>query len=462
MRAAFRLQPALQRAMLRAQPSLRRVRPGAVLVEPPANSRDWDTVAGGNLGLKAARAKEARDRGELGKRARKFIDAAIACASLAADALTLQVLSKKVKTKVVGYQSETHNPHRSNALLSGKSLARALACVGLCSESCQHSKAAHALAWEITARMQEHGAITATRATQAAMSLTLRYAEEFHRERRLSDEQLEALLIVREVLGVQAQCSYAEKNASYHDWLIELDDLDAFWERMDADSYKEQVVRCLGNTLTQHQDGAIKCLILSAPDWDRFDGKAARDSASYFELAHVDDVESRLLSPRRHRRASVAQVLAGTVCYVSYKEVTMRGIARLAVSELQLAFAYFNVVHCGLCAQKPAGVGETQFLLDVAKRLGANVKSQFGVGGRHSMTTWSGKLTFVPLLGECEQWGRLRDARVGVFRMLPLHDPAVYGHVYDILTSGRPVLGDHGIPKKLYSGDADWVPGPGL
>ena len=177
---------------------------------------------------------------------------------------------------------------------------------------------------------------------------------------------------------------------------------------------------------------------------------------------HVDDVENRLLSPRRHRRASVAQVLAGTVCYVSYKEVTMTGIARLVVSDIQRFFGYLNVVHCGLCAQKPADVGETQFLLSVAKRLNPNVGAQFGVGDRYSMTAWSGKLTFVPLLGKCEQWGPLRDARVGVWRMLPLHEPEVYRRVYEILTSGLPVLGDHGIPKKLYSGDGDWVPGPGV
>ena len=176
---------------------------------------------------------------------------------------------------------------------------------------------------------------------------------------------------------------------------------------------------------------------------------------------HVDDVENRLLSPRRHRRASVAQVLAGTVCYVSYKEVVMQGIERLVVSDLQRFFAYINVLHCGLCGKKPEGVDETHFLLDVARRLGANVKSQFGIAG-HSMTARGSKLTFVPLLGECEQWGPLRDARVGVWRTLPLHDPEVYRRVYEILTSGLPVLGDHGIPKKLYSGNGDWVPGPGV
>ena len=137
----------------------------------------------------------------------------------------------------------------------------------------------------------------------------------------------------------------------------------------------------------------------------------------------------------------------------------MFGVARLAVSELQRAFTYFQVVHCNLCGKKPEGVDETWFLVDVAKRLRANVTAQFGLWG-HSMTAWSGKLTFVPLLGECEQWGPLRDARVGVWRMLPLHEPEVYRRVYEILTSGRPVLGDHGIPKKLYSGDGDWVPGP--
>ena len=129
--------------------------------------------------------------------------------------------------------------------------------------------------------MQKHGAITATRANQAAMSLVLRYAEELHADGRLSDEQLEAMVMVRELLGVQAQCSYAEKNASYHNWLVELDDLDGFWERMDAASYKNQVVSILGDNLTLHQDGAIKMLVLSAPDWNRFDGKTARDSVSF-------------------------------------------------------------------------------------------------------------------------------------------------------------------------------------
>lgn len=283
MRAAFRLQPALQRAMLRARPLLRHVRPRVLLVEPP-QERSWDVVMGepiGVPGMAVARAKEAKDRGELGKRARKFIDAAIACAPLAADALTIHVLSKVVKSKVVGYQVETDNAARTNALLSAKSLARAWACVGLCSESCQHSKAAHALGWEITTLMQKHCTITATRCTQAAMSLVLRYAEEFYADELLSKEQMEAMLKVREVLGVQAQCSYAEKNTSYHDWLVELDDLDTFWERMDADSTKESVVACLGNTLTLHQDGAIPMLLLSAPDWDGLGGEPVRDSASF-------------------------------------------------------------------------------------------------------------------------------------------------------------------------------------
>ena len=287
--------------MLRAQPYLRRVPPRRVLIEPP-QARNWDDLAGetiGGMGLNAARKKEAKDRGELGKRARKFIDAAIACAPLAADALTLQVLCKKVKTLVVNYQSETNNPARTNALLSAKSLARAWACVGLCSGSCHYSEAAHALGWEITSRMQKCGAITATRGTQAAMSLALRYAEEFYADGLLSKEQMEAMLAVREVLGVQAQCSYAEKSASYHNWLVELVNLDGFWERMDADSTKESVVACLGNTLTRHQDGAIPMLILSAPDWDRLGGEAVRDSASFCTSSWRTSTASRVVSHRR-------------------------------------------------------------------------------------------------------------------------------------------------------------------
>ena len=279
---------------------LRRVRPRALLVEPPP-ARNWDALAGetiASMGLSAARSKEA-EGDEHKYMARKFIDEAIACASPAADLLALQVLCKKVKTLVVNYQSETHNPARTNALLSARSLARAVACVGLCSGSCQYSAAAHAFAWEITARMQKHGAITATRANQAAMSLVLRYAEELHADGRLSDEQLEAMVMVRELLGVQAQCSYAEKNASYHNWLVELDDLDGFWERMDAESYKSQVVACLGDNLMLHQDGAIKCLILSMPDWDRMGGEPVRDSASFCTLSWRTSTASRVVSRRR-------------------------------------------------------------------------------------------------------------------------------------------------------------------
>ena len=147
--------------------------------------------------------------------------------------------------------------------------------------------------------MQEHGAITATRATQAAMSLAVRYAEELCADGLLSEEQKEAMILVREVLGVQAQCSYAEKNAHYHNWLVELDDLDTFWERMDADSTKESVVACLGNTLTLHQDGAIPMLLLSAPDWDGLGGEPVRDSASFCTLSWRTSTASRVVSRRR-------------------------------------------------------------------------------------------------------------------------------------------------------------------
>ena len=467
MRSALRFRNSINGALSRARPLLRRLPSRHPLVVEPPKSNNWDVVEGrsiGGMGMAAARSKEGQlnDRGFLRVK-RKVIDAAIECAPLAADLLVLQTICKKVKTEVVSYQSETKNPARTNALLSAKSLARALACVGLCSGSCQFSRAAHAFALEITRLMNEDCDITATRATQAAMSLTLRYAEELHADGHLSKEQMEAMLMVREVLGVQAQCSYAEKNATYHDWLVELEDLDAFWERMERGSYRDQIVDCLGKTLMRHQDGAIKLLMLSKPDWDGLGGETVRDSASflYFELAHVNGIENRLLSPRRHRRSSVAQMIISTVCYASYPEITMYGAARLAVSDLHAFFTYNQAMHCGLDVKKPTDVDETHFLLDFAKRLKANVKTQFGIWG-HSMTAWSAKLTFVPLLGECEQWGPLRDARVGVWRTLPLHDSAVYGRVYDILTSGRPVLGDHGIPKKLYSGDGDWVPGPGL
>ena len=116
---------------------------------------------------------------------------------------------------------------------------------------------------------------------------------------RMSKDQMEAMLTVREVLGVQAQCSYAAKNATYHNWLIELDDLDGFWERMDADSYKDQVVACLGDKLMLHQYGAIPMLILSMPDWDRLGGHPVRDSAFFCTSSWCTSTTSRVVSYRR-------------------------------------------------------------------------------------------------------------------------------------------------------------------
>ena len=175
MRSALRFRNSINGALSRARPLLRRLPSRHPLVVEPPKSNNWDVVEGrsiGGMGMAAARSKEGQlnDRGFLRVK-RKVIDAAIECAPLAADLLVLQTICKKVKTEVVSYQSETKNPARTNALLSAKSLARALACVGLCSGSCQFSRAAHAFALEITRLMNEDCDITATRATQAAMSL---------------------------------------------------------------------------------------------------------------------------------------------------------------------------------------------------------------------------------------------------------------------------------------------------
>mgnify|MGYP004125688847 CR=1 FL=1 len=77
------------------------------------------------------------------------------------------------------------------------------------------------------------------------------------------------------------------------------------------------------------------------------------------------------------------------------------------------------------------------------------------------MTAWGSKLTFVPLLGECEQWGPLRDARVGVWRTLPLLDDSVRRAAFDVYNSGVPVTGDRKVGKLIFGPPKKWRLAPG-
>ena len=197
---------------------------------------------------------------------------------------------------------------------------------------------------------------------------------------------------------------------------------------MNRDSSKEAVVSIFGDSFSLHQNGAVLMLVLSQCGWCTRTGNP---------------------------------VIVGTVCDVSHPEITMSGMARLVVSPAQRFLTYCRLIHCGDSGQKPADVGETQYLLDLAGRIPYMCTGQlFGLNG-HSNVNLGSTVCFVPLLDACDERDLLMGAGVGVFQTLPLLDREVFRAIYDILKRDPIVTGDHGIIDTLYGPEQEWVPGPG-
>ena len=198
---------------------------------------------------------------------------------------------------------------------------------------------------------------------------------------------------------------------------------------MDAASSKGAVVSILGASFSLHQTAAVPFLILSRCGWCRKTGWP---------------------------------VIAGTACFVSYPEITMRGMARFVVSELQRFLAYTKIVHCGQSGQKPEGVGVMQFLLDLAGRLPVMCEDMlFGIHG-HSNVVMGSTVCMVPLLGaSAATRDVLLSERVGVFQTLPLHKDKVWRAIYDLIKRAPFLTGDHSIYKAMYAAVPKWKCGPG-
>ena len=197
---------------------------------------------------------------------------------------------------------------------------------------------------------------------------------------------------------------------------------------MDLATSKDAVESIFSGPLQMFQNGGFPCLIISQCGWCRQTGWP---------------------------------VLAATACIVSSPEIMMQGMARLAVSPLQRFFTYCRMIHCGQSCQKPADVGETHYLLDLARRTPyVRVDCLFGLNG-HSCVNLGSTVCFVPLLDASDERDLLMRARVGVFQTLPLLDREVFRAIYDIRKRDPIVTGDHGIIDTLYGPEQKWVPGPG-
>jgi len=404
--------------------ALKPERPRPPIAERPAGN-DWPAPA---LGLRAARTVA----GGLVEGSAMWICYMTAKdnASFAVALLAILVLHASTKALCANYMVETGAGARTFAILSGNCLMRILVCVAIGSSTSIHCAAAHALTWYLFEAVNTRRQTGRVRAVQAVLSLTLIYAETW----ALTPDEMATVRMVRSVLGVQALCSYAARNTAYHDG-DPLDDLCGFWEKMMAHSSKDAVLAIYGAPLNRFRTACVPILIMAVVSFCPATGKP---------------------------------VVAATVCYLSHLDATLLGTARF-VSDLQRFFAFINLVHLMLCSKPIDGLSATHYLLHMAKHLRPCVAGAFGVGGTDSAgrgapgTSYGCLLCSAAIVND-EARARLPallEARVGVWRTLPLLDDSVRRAVFDVYNSGVPVTGDRQVAKLICGPPKKWKLAPG-
>ena len=353
-------------------------------------------------------------------------------ASLAVALLAILVLHAGTKALCANYLVETGAGARTHAILSGSCLFRILACVAIGSATSPECRAAHALSWAIFEAVNAQlPGTNCVNALQAVLSLTLIYAPTWA---NLAPSDLETVLLIRKVLGVQALCSYAARNAEYHngDPLL---DLCGFWEKMNLHSSKEAVLAIYGANLKRFKAACVPILIMAVVSFCPTTGRP---------------------------------VVAATVCDASYLDATLVGTARF-VSDLQRFFAFIQLVHLSLWGKQIDGLSETHYLLHMAKLLRPCVASAFGVGGSDSAgrsapgTFFGCKLCAAAIVNDRarSQLPALLEARVGVWHTLRLLDDPVRRAAFDVYNSGVPVTGDRKVGKLIFGPPKKWRLAPG-
>ena len=400
--------------------ALKPERPRPPIAERPAGN-DWPAPA---LGLRAARTVA----GGLVEGSAMWICYMTAKdnASFAVALLAILVLHASTKALCANYLVETGAGARTFAFLSGKCLMRILVCIAIGSATSPHCAAAHALSWVIFDAVTTRHTTHVVRAVQAVLSLTLIYAEEWN----LTSDEMATVCMVRSVLGVQALCSFAARNAAYHDG-DPLDDLCGFWEKMNLHSSKKAVLAIYGGPLKRFKAACVPILIMAVVSFCPATGRP---------------------------------VVAATVCHLSYLDATLVGTARF-VSDLQRFFAFINLVHLSLTGKQIDGLSATHYLLHMAKHLRPCVAGVFGLLGEDEAagTSFGCRLCSVAIVDD-----RVRDdvqyllgQRVGLWQTLPLLDEDVRRAAFRIYDSGLPVPGDRQVGKLIFGPPKKWRLAPG-
>ena len=405
--------------------------PEKPLVTPPKFGNNWQDVYG-RLGMRAARTAE----GLIDPACEVGICIAVASqnASLAVALLAILVLHASTKALCANYMVETGAGARTFAALSGGCLARIVACVAIGSSTSTHCAAAHMLSWAIYDLVKGKKTMNCVKAVQFVLSLTLIYAQDYN----LTTDEMATVCMVRSVLGVQALCSYAARNAAYHNGDT-LDDLDGFWEKMNLHSSKDAVLAIYGAPLNRFRTACVPILIMAVVSFCPETGRP---------------------------------VVAATVCHASHVDATLTSTARF-VSFLQRFFAFMRLVHLSLWGKQIDGLSETHYLLHIAKRLSHGSKNPcvagaFGVGGIDSAgrqapgTSFGCKLCTAAIINDDarSRLPALLEARVGVWQTLPLLDEDVRRAAFRIYDSGLPVPGDRQVAKLIFGPPEERVVAP--
>jgi hypothetical protein len=181
-------------------------------LETPPDTRAWQGTEHANFkGMDAARAA--------GGSASKYVDMrcitkAASLAQSALHALVLFVLHAPIKVLGVSGQIEWGNAMRTFALLSEASLLRNIVCVTLCRGVYVPCEALHRLLHFLYEQMKiVKPRISRGAAVHMALSVALLFANEIFAG---DDVALSVIGSVQNVLGVQALCSYAAQNTSFH------------------------------------------------------------------------------------------------------------------------------------------------------------------------------------------------------------------------------------------------------
>jgi hypothetical protein len=312
-------------------------------------------------------------------------------------------------------------------------MARALEALAASVGSSEEADAAHRLAWRILRalrRVEGYATISATAAVRGVLSYVLVCADKLRARGLMSEPQFVVAEELRRVLKVQALCSYAAQSARMHAEGV-LVDLRLFWERMNEDTCKEEMVSVIGNYLSAHPRGGLKVVMLAQVSF----------------------------CPQ-----TCDPMYMATACKMSHKEITTKAIPRLLTCDAQKFLTAAQMAHLALWGKPLGDVDDRRFLLDLHNRLGRRhcFDSLFGINSSHSNTTNGSDFMMIVCADDCPIHAQLVAARVGRLKCLDLLDRAsgIRRKIHELYASGRPVIGRRAVAEGLFQPETEWIQGP--